>query len=174
MPRLALIIAATMLAAPATAQAAFQDTAMLDRAVQQFTGHSVGQEGGARTSVDDRLKLAQCPTLALAWRSEAHDAVVVSCPDADWRVFVPVIAPPRPVALLAAAAPAPKPEPVIRRGDPVTIEAGAPGFSVTRDGIALGDAPAGGRLLVQVDGVKQPIQTIAVETGRASLPGWNR
>ena len=33
--------------------------------------------------------------------------------------------------------PAAKPEPVIRRGDPIPIQAGTAGFSITRDGIAM-------------------------------------
>ena len=62
--------------------------------------------------------------------------------------------------------------PVIKRGDPVTIEAGQDGFSITREGVAMGDAPAGGRVLVRVADAKAPVQAVAVEGGRATLPGW--
>jgi flagella basal body P-ring formation protein FlgA len=82
---------------------------------------------------------------------------------------VPERAAPTPVA----AAPA-KAEPVIRRGDPIMVEAGAPGFSITRDGVAMGDAPVGGRLMVKVDPAKPPIQAVALESGRAALPGFGR
>ncbi len=76
----------------------------------------------------------------------------------------------------AVAAPAPfvlpvKAVPVIKRGDPVTVEAGSSGFSITREGIAMGDAPIGGRLLVKVDDTRAPVQAIALESGRATLPG---
>ncbi len=64
--------------------------------------------------------------------------------------------------------------PVIRRGDPIMVEAGAAGFAITREGTAMGDAPAGGRLLVRVDPAKPPIQAVAVEAGRAMLPGFER
>ena len=68
-----MILALLLAAAPA-----FQDTAALDRAVSSFTGRPVGNEGGARTPIDPRLKLASCPTVALSWRTPAQDAVVVA------------------------------------------------------------------------------------------------
>ena len=170
-----LIIPALLAAAPALA-APFQDTASLDRAVAAFTGHGIGVEGGARSVVDARLKLAQCPTVSMAWRSDAHDAVVITCTGPTWRIFVPVLftpsASPRIAPQSIAAAPAIKAEPVIRRGDPVTIEAGTPGFSITREGVAMGDAAPGGRFMVKVEGGKTPVQAVAVEMGRATLPGW--
>lgn len=156
---------------------AFQDNAGLDRAVASFTGRPIGAEGGARTPVDARLRLAACPTIALSWRSEAHDAVVVTCSGPDWRIFVPVLKPAAafaaaPVRAAYAAAPV-KAEPVVRRGDPVVIEAGLPGFSITREGVAMGDAARGARLAVRVGDAKAPVQAVAVAAGRATLPGWN-
>ena len=160
---------------------AFQDVAGLDRAVAAFTSRPIGAEGGARTAIDSRLRLAQCSTVALSWRTEAHDAVVVTCSGPDWRIFVPVIrpaavAPPPSQPVAAAARPAVAPPvkvlPVIRRGDPVLSEAGSPGFSISREGVAMGDAPSGGRFMVKVEDTKSPVQAIALESGRATLPGW--
>lgn len=155
-----------------------QSTALIDTAVEQFTGRAIGEEGGAVTRVDARLKLAQCPLPQLEWRGTTKDAVVVRCMAPVWRIYVPVrmaAAAPRPV--LAAAAPVavvppPKPEIVVKRGDPVTVEAGAAGFSITRDGIAMGDAAKGARLMVKVDPAKPPIQAVALDAGRVTLPGW--
>ena len=65
-----------------------------------------------------------------------------------------------------------KAAPVIRRGDPVVIEAASNGFSITREGVAMGDAAPGGRFMVKVDDAKGPVQAIALESGRATLPGW--
>ena len=157
------------------AAAAFQPTASLDHAVAAFTGHGVGEEGGARTAVDPRLRLASCPTVALSWRTPAQDTVVVTCGGPDWRIFVPVrraapVAGPGPVAIMPAVAI--KAEPVIRRGDPVLIEAGQDGFSITREGTAQGDAAPGARVAVRVEGAPAPVQAIAVANGRATLPGW--
>lgn len=170
-----LLLVPLLAAAPALA-APFQDTVALDRAVAAFTGQGIGAERGARSVVDPRLKLASCPMVTMAWRSEAHDAVVVTCTGPEWRIFVPVrfaATEPRKTPETIAAAVAPKPAPpVIRRGDPVTIEAGSADFSITREGVAMGDAAPGARFLVKVDGAKGPVQAVAVTTGRATLPGW--
>lgn len=174
------LLFALTLAAPAAAQE-FQSTQMIDTFVSQFTGRSVGQEGGARAPVDTRLKLAACAAPQLSWRTEAKDAVVVRCMTPEWRIFVPVLAlpqAPKPV-MAAAAAPPPvirpappvKAAPVIRRGDAITVEAGAAGFSITREGVAMNDAAPGARVTVKVDEKRQPIQAVAVEAGRARLPG---
>lgn len=169
------LLAAALCATPAFA-AGFQDTVALDRAVADFTGVAAGRTGGARTPVDARLKLAQCPTVALAWRTPAQDAVVVRCSGPEWRIFVPVIMPSSvaapPVAGAATNAPAVAQPPVIRRNDPVTIEAGSDGFTIAREGIAMGDAAEGARFLVRVEGAKGPVQATAVAPGRATLPGW--
>lgn len=167
----------SLTAAPAVAAQNFQSTAQLDEAVVQFTGASIGMDGGAQMPVDPRLKLAKCAMPQFNWLSERQDAVVISCMAPAWKVYVPVrrlarIVPERAAPAVAAAAA--KPEPVIRRGDPIMIEAGAEGFSITRDGVAMSDAPVGGRLMVKVDPAKPPIQAIAMESGRAALPGFGR
>ena len=152
----------------------FQDIGALDAAVATFTGRPIGVEGGARAPVDTRLKLAQCATVSLSWRTEAHDAVVVNCVGPQWRIFVPVLSAPRPAAApRAMPAIAVKAEPVIRRGDPVVIEAGSDGFSITREGVAMADAAPGGHFPVRIDAARQPIQAVALASGRATLPGWS-
>ncbi len=165
------------------AAVSFQNTPTLDRSVAAFTGHAVGEEGGARAPVDARLRLASCPTVALSWRTPAQDAVVIACsgPDADrsWRLFVPVR---RAVSVAAGASPAAAPPvmapvgvkaaPVIRRGDPVLIEAAKDGFSITREGVAQGDAAPGARVAIRVEGTPAPVQAVAVANGRVTLPGW--
>jgi len=174
MIRIVSFLALTLAAAPAAAQH-FQSTPLIDKAVAGFTGHGIGETGGARTEVDTRLKLAACPMVSLAWRTDTHDSVVVTCPDPQWRIFVPVLTPtatPAPAVVVGQAAPPPaKAVIVIKRGDPVTVVAGTSGFSVTRDGIATTDAAAGARVLVRVDEGKPPIQAIAVEPGKAMIPG---
>ncbi len=158
----------------ALAAAAHQDTAALDRAVAAFTGRAIGEDGGARAVVDPRLRLAACPTVALSWRTDARDAVVVACSGPDWRIFVPVRMPAQTTVItgMTAAAPVASADKIIRRGDPLLIEAGSDGFSITREGVAMGDAAQGQRLMVRVDGGKAPVQAVAVAPGRATLPGW--
>lgn len=165
-----------LLTLPLLLAAPFQSTATLDRAVAGFTGHAVGEAGGARVRVDPRLKLATCPTVALSWRTPAQDAVVVACSGPDWRIFVPVSrsAPVASPTLPAGRVPPPvRTEPVIRRGDPVVIEAGSRGFSISREGVAMGDAAPGARFGVRVADSRSPVQAVAVEAGRATLPGWS-
>lgn len=161
----------------AAATGGFQDTAQLDRAVAGFTGHATGEPGGARASVDPRLRLAPCPMVALSWRSDAHDAVVINCPGPDWRLFVQVqrVAPIG--ASQSVAAPAlsmPAGPPVIKRGDPVMVEAGTDGFTITREGTAMADAAAGARFFVKIEEARQPIQAVAIASGQARLPGWSQ
>ena len=169
-----LSIALIAVATPAAAQN-FQSTTLIDKAVAGFTGHGIGETGGARTPVDTRLKLATCPMVSLNWRTDTHDSVVVTCPDPQWRIFVPIAmaasapAPAAPITVISA--PAAKAAIVIKRGDPVTVVAGDGAFSVTRDGIATTDAAAGARVLIRVQEGKPPIQAVAVEPGKAMIPG---
>lgn len=154
----------------------FQSTDALDRLVEQFAGAPIGQEGGARAAVDRRLKLAACADPQLSWRSPAEDAVVIRCQGPQqWRLFVAINALPKPAAPLAptrlAAPIAAKPDLVIKRGDPIMVEAGAPGFSITREGLAMSDAAAGARVSIKVDEKRPPIAAIALSPGRARLPG---
>ncbi len=146
------------------------DLALLDRAAEIFAGARLGEPGGPVAPVDRRLRLASCASSPeFTWRTDAHDAIVIRCPQANgWRIFVSVRAA-RPAVQAAVAI---KAEPVIRRGDPVTIEAGQGSFTVSSDGIAISDAAPGARVQIKVDGAKGPVQAIAVQAGRATLPGW--
>lgn len=167
------MIALLLLAA--TGPGAFQSTTALDQLVERFAGAPIGAEGGARAPVDARLKLATCDAPELSWRSPAEDAVVIRCPGPQqWRVFVAINALPKPAPVAAApvAPAAAKVEPVIRRGDPVMLEAGAAGFSITREGLAMGDAAPGGRVLVRTDDKRPPVAAVAIGPGRARLPGF--
>ena len=144
------------------------DLALLDRAAEIFAGARMGEAGGPLAPIDRRLKLGGCgDSPEFSWRSEARDAIVIRCPDPKgWRIFVNVKA--APVSTVVAV----KAEPVIRRGDPVTLEATRDGFAVSADGVAMGDAAPGARFQVKMEGAKAPVQAIAVEAGKATLPGW--
>jgi flagella basal body P-ring formation protein FlgA len=149
------------------------DLGLLDRAAEIFAGARLGEPGGPAAPVDKRLRLAACgESPEFSWRTDAHDAIVIRCPDPNsWRIFVAVR--PEPAAAQAASVAAlARAEPVIRRGDPVTLSAGRSSFSVTADGVALADAAPGARLQVKVEGAKAPVQAIAVAAGQATLPGW--
>lgn len=155
------------------AGAATTDLDLLDRAAEIFAGAPRGAPGGPAAPIDRRLRLAPCgESPEFSWRSDARDAIVIRCPDHQgWRIFVAVRSA-APVGPSAVAAPPAKAEPVIRRGDPVTLVAEQPGFSVSADGTAMADAAPGARVPVKVEGAKAPVQAIALDAGRATLPGW--
>lgn len=159
------MISALFLAAAAPAAL---DLALLDRAAEIFAGARLGEPGGPVAPIDRRLRLSGCESSPeFSWHSDARDAIVIRCPDhKGWRIFVAVKAAPTAVAASAKA------EPVIRRGDPITLVAGSEGFSVSADGTAMADAAPGARLQVKVEGAKTLVQAIAVEAGKATLPGW--
>lgn len=162
--------AASLAATPAFAASADLDS--LDRLAEAFAGAPVGEDGGPATPIDRRLKLAACKAdPEIDWHGDRRDALLIRCPDPrGWRLFVPIKGA-QPVAR-AAGMVATKAEPVIRRGDPVTLVAESPGFSISQDGVAMADAAPGRRLTVKIEGAKIPVQAIAVEAGRATLPGW--
>ncbi len=124
-----MIPALLILSAAATSP--FADLEAIDRQVAAFTGAPVGEIGGALTPVDRRLRLAPCRSgLALSWRGNGQDSVVVQCGDpGGWRLFVPVRRP-----ATVAQAPA---EQVVKRGDAVAISVAGEGFTVTQPGMAL-------------------------------------
>ena len=103
-----LFLGALLLGVTATPAAAqnFQSTLTLDTFVAQFTGRPIGQMGGARAAVDSRLKLAACAAPQFEWHNEFKEAVVVRCMAPEWKIFVPVLAPPRPKPVAATPAPA--------------------------------------------------------------------
>lgn len=162
-----------ILAGLATPAAAAIDLGALDRAAVQFAGAPLGAVGGPIEPIDRRLRLADCASPpAFDWRGDRHDAIVIRCPDAGgWRLFVAVKPAATPAATVVPGVSL-RAEPVIRRGDLVTVLAGNNGFQVSSDGIAIGDAAPGARFGVRIEGVRTPIQAIAVEAGKATLPGW--
>jgi flagellar basal body P-ring formation protein FlgA len=145
------------------AAAPFADLAMIDQQVAQFTGASVGAEGGAQMPLDRRLRLRPCTApLALAWRGARRETVIAECPDAGgWRLFVPV----RAAAQGSAASPA------INRGDAVTIAVTGGGFSVSQPGEALEAGPVGGWIRVRgVNGKGQQMRAQVLRPGLVGLP----
>ncbi len=148
---LALIIAA----------ATFADLDGIDRQVAAFTA----AEGGAAVPLDRRLRLKPCTApLALAWRAERRDTVIVQCPDrGGWRLFVPV----------SGGQLAPSGPPAISRGDPVTIAVSGGGFSVSQPGEALEAGATGAWIRVRpiVGATKPGGQVMRAQVIRPGLVG---
>jgi len=151
--------------APAIAQGAFASLDAIDRAVTGFTGAGIGQQGGATLPVDRRLRLAPCRSpLAMSWRSERHESVLVQCPDAgSWHLFVPVMA-----SAAANAAPA------VLRGEAINVVVSGDGFSVSQPGEAMESGAVGAWIRVRTvkDGTAkgEPMRARIVRPGLAEVP----
>lgn len=127
----------------ASVAAPFADLDAIDRQVASFTGASAGETGGAATPVDRRLRLQPCRSgLALSWRTQAQDSVVVQCGDpSGWRLFVPV---------RSGGAGMGQGGPVaVARGDAVAIAVMGEGFTVSQPGEAMESGPVGGWIRVR-------------------------
>lgn len=128
-----------LIATPVLAQSV-TDPAAIDRAVAEFTGVPLGVPGGSAQPVDRRLRLAVCTSpLSLSLYGQRRDAVLVQCPTAGWRIYVPLKADPT----------APAAAPAVLRGDAVTIALGGEGFAVSQPGEALEAGPVGGWIKVR-------------------------
>ena len=61
----------------------------------------------------------------------------------------------------------------IKRGDPVSVNFVAPGFSVTTSGIAETEARIGERVRVRVDQKANPVMGEALDAGTVRVGGLN-
>ncbi len=155
------------LAILAAAASGYADLSAIDREVAGFTGAEIGQSGGAATPVDRRLRLQPCGSpLALSWRTGTHDSVVVQCQDpGSWRLFVPVRKPAQAAGVSA--------EPVISRGDAVSIAVNGDGFTVAQPGEAMEGGAIGAWIRVRPVTAKpgaEPLRAQVVRPGLVSLP----
>ena len=158
-----LVFALVLSAWPAIATPAmaggFADPAVIDRAVEAFTGAPLGTAGGAALPVDRRLRLAACGApLAVAWHGERRDTVLVQCPDAGWHVFVAV----RGAGLNPGAA-------AVSRGEEVTVAITGDGFTVSQSGEALENGAVGD--WIRVNPVKDARGTSAPIRAQIMRPG---
>lgn len=154
-----------VLAILAAASAGYADLDTIDREVAGFTGAEIGQSGGALNPVDRRLRLRPCNApLALSWRTQNHESVVVQCGDpGSWRLFVPVK---REAAGLGGT-------PVINRGDGVSIAVNGEGFTVAQPGEAMEAGAVGAWIRIRPINAKpnaEPMRAQVVRPGLVSLP----
>lgn len=159
-----LLAALTLLpvAAQAATLARFADPAAIDSAVAAFTGQPIGVPGGAATPVDRRLRLSPCAApLALSWRANARDTVVVQCPDAGgWRIYVAV----------ANGARGDSGAQAVQKGEAVTVAATGDGFSVSQGGEALDGGPVGAWIRVRTSAKGDPVRARIVRPGLVEFP----
>ncbi|MBB4858133.1 flagella basal body P-ring formation protein FlgA [Novosphingobium chloroacetimidivorans] len=154
-----------VLAILAAASSGYADLDTIDREVAGFTGAEIGQSGGAMNPVDRRLRLRPCGSpLALSWRTQNHESVVVQCGDpGSWRLFVPVK---RETQGLGGT-------PVINRGDGISIAVNGEGFSVAQPGEAMEAGAVGAWIHVRPINAKpnaEAMRAQVVRPGLVSLP----
>lgn len=153
------------LALLAAAAAGYADLGTIDSEVAAFTGAGIGESGGAATAVDRRLRLKPCGSpLALSWRTQTRESVVVQCGDpGSWRLFVPV----------RKADQGPAASPVIARGDAISIAVAGDGFTVAQPGEAMEAGPVGAWIRVRPINARQgaePMRAQVVRPGLVTLP----
>lgn len=177
-PILIVCAVSAALSAPAYAST-FQDTKILDALVAAKLGNEIGEPGGARSPVDRRLKLAQCPETPKV-SDGVMDAAIVRCESLGWRVSVPInisnqnsLVPARAAAMQSyAASPRYSPadsEIAIRRGEPVRLTIRKRGFSLSRMMIADRNGRIGEVIPVRADRREQPIMVRVTNMGEATL-----
>lgn len=126
------VIAFSMLAVLSMGAASpFEDTAHLDRQVALHLSANIGDAGGARAPIDTKLRLKRCPG-ALGFSETNNNAVMVSCPELGWRIFVPV----RRGQARASNQPDHAEEYVVLRNQPLTLVVRRPSFSISYGVIA--------------------------------------
>ena len=159
------LVLAPMVPSPAAAQGAgFADLPQIDREVAVFAGHEIGQQGGAVTLVDRRLRLARCHSpLALSWRLPRRDTIIVECPDpGSWHLFVPIRAGDNAPMAVAVA-----------RGEGVMIAVTGDGFTVSQSGEAMDAGALGDWIRVRAvrDGSPkgEPMRAKIVRPGQVEL-----
>jgi flagellar basal body P-ring formation protein FlgA len=154
-----LMITAVAFPAMASAQP-FQNHDAIDARVAA----SLVGTGLAAWPIDRRIKLVACPQ-PLAAEPPVASRVEIRCDQLGWRVYARIDGPP---ATVSYATPI-----VIKRGDPVTVDFVAPGFSVAARGIAESDARAGERVRVRVEQKSAPVIGEAMDMGSVRVSALN-
>lgn len=144
----------------------FTDPVEIDRAVEEFTGHGIGEVGGARLPADRRLKLAACDApLGVKWHGRAQTIVRVDCSSPhngsdSWRVFIAT----------SSVKPAPAIAKVVARGDPITVIVRGRGFTVQQSGEAMEAGAIGDWIAVRTQARADAIRARIERPGLAVIP----
>ena len=178
--RAALLIAMLCATAPALAQQGFENLDRIDSLVAMTVGANLGEPGGPRAPVDRRLRLAACPQMPTV-TGPTFGAAVVACDAVGWRIRVPLV----PGGAAAASGPVPRygaapaaaraavRDVVVKRGDPVQLEAGDSLFTVSRMMIADEDGAVGDTIRLREDRKAPPVMGQVVAIGKVRIPTFN-
>ncbi|MEC8772913.1 MAG: flagella basal body P-ring formation protein FlgA [Pseudomonadota bacterium] len=160
-------LAAAALAATTANAATPMDLSIIDRAVADFTGATIGQPGGAKLPVDRRLRLASCNApLDLQWFGRDQRSVQVACPTAGWRIYVAVDA----GAGGGHGASPQYAQTLVKRGENVSILVRGSGFTLTRQGSAVEDGAQGEWIKVRATGQRtETLRAMVIRPGQVGI-----
>lgn len=160
-------LAAAALAATTANAATPMDLSIIDRAVADFTGATIGQPGGAKLPVDRRLRLASCNApLDLQWFGRDQRSVQVACPTAGWRIYVAVDA----GAGGGHGASPQNSQTLVKRGENVSILVRGSGFTLTRQGSAVEDGAQGEWIKVRATGQRtETLRAMVIRPGQVGI-----
>ena len=160
-------LAAAALAATTANAATPMDLSIIDRAVADFTGATIGQPGGAKLPVDRRLRLASCNApLDLQWFGRDQRSVQVACPTAGWRIYVAVDA-----GTGGGHGASPQyGQTLVKRGENVSILVRGSGFTLTRQGSAVEDGAQGEWIKVRATGQRtETLRAMVIRPGQVGI-----
>ena len=160
-------LAAAALAATTANAATPMDLSIIDRAVADFTGATIGQPGGAKLPVDRRLRLASCNApLDLQWFGRDQRSVQVACPTAGWRIYVAVDA-----GTGGGHGASPQyGQALVKRGENVSILVRGSGFTLTRQGSAVEDGAQGEWIKVRATGQRtETLRAMVIRPGQVGI-----
>ncbi|GAA0466834.1 hypothetical protein GCM10009096_04420 [Parasphingorhabdus litoris] len=143
---------------------AFEDTTDLDRQVAVHLGANIGDAGGARAPIDTKLRLKRCPR-SVRLSDTNNNAVLVSCPDLGWRIFVPVR---RSQAAASSQSDRAK-EFVVLRNQPLTLVVRRPNFSISYRVIAQKNGRVGDFIPVRSSRKSKLLMARVSNTGEVEL-----
>lgn len=162
-----LILPALALAAPGSAQTAYENLDRLEARVVAAVGAGIGEPGGPSRPIDRRMRLAACPSAPMM-TMPIPGAATIECEALGWRIYVPLAR----TAIVDAGARA-KAEPVIRKGDQVEVVAVGGMFTVSTIAVAQQDGAPGDRIRLKGDAKAAPFFAQVDSPGRVVVSRFN-
>ncbi len=142
----------------------FEDTVRLDQKVAVHLNAAIGDVGGARAAIDAKLKLKRCPG-AVQFSNTNKNALLVSCPNLGWRIFVPVQGGQSRQPDRATR----KDEFVVFRNQPLTLVVKRPSFSISYNVVAQKNGKIGDFIPVRASRKSKMLMARVSESGTVEL-----
>ncbi|MEW4466459.1 flagella basal body P-ring formation protein FlgA [Parasphingorhabdus sp. JC815] len=142
----------------------FEDSAALDRQVAAHLGAQIGDAGGARAPIDTKLRLKRCSN-GVRFSDTKNNAVMVSCPELGWRIFVPVRRSQAGLSNQSERAD----EFVVFRNQPLTLVVKRPSFSISYGVVAQKNGRIGDYIPVRANRKSKELMARVSGSGEVEL-----